>query len=759
MLRRYLPIILICFIVQISWAQEDLILDRIFNVGGDITLGLDISGNRIVLAHRYDGVIMLNIQPNQDIEIVDMHENLTVGLVYLFDNLLVTLSDESNCFYSINGNELNLEYMFENDERSLKEPAVQNNMMYIPDYWGRCVWVYDISDINNPFEIQSFDTEMAPRKVSIYENYILVAGDSRNEDVSPLACYNLENDFERLWTWNLSENVNQNDVRDHILTDTLLFALGANELHSLSLRGDEAPVEIAFIDEDTVLTRNRISLRDNFLLAYSEDPASIELYDMLNPYSPRLIAESRGIACYGIEFFSNNYLYASAFGNQSIYGFDISLATQDSRIPINNNRFELISFCREPSFETIDSLFANWEGLQIVATDDGQYFIPGLVNTLDGIDVSKGYRVFTTSLDTVRLRKPEISEDQLYHIEANRWNWIGYPYTSPTTIEQGLDWVYEEIAIIMNDDGQICIPYVVDNLDQFTPGEGYFVFSSFDLEFEFQPPIGEILNQQQPPSQTLTKKIQDESEITPTGMPYVVLVNVDFELEKPYPANIEVYDGETLVGASEWDSDADVHPVVCWQGFPEFGLVGFTPGNKIIVKVLDADGRIVGSSITNDELRITNENLSSIANDDQLDSNRSYPILSSNPQQKVSSVFSVSSVVQSGSQFGEGPFAEVTVSASTTTEASLLSEFTLGAVYPNPFNSTLIVPFTLPEQSEIRLKLYNTLGQLQFERVALHPAGQQRFIINVGEELVSGVYFLKVQTGSEKAVQKVILLR
>ncbi|MBZ0265868.1 T9SS type A sorting domain-containing protein, partial [bacterium] len=36
---------------------------------------------------------------------------------------------------------------------------------------------------------------------------------------------------------------------------------------------------------------------------------------------------------------------------------------------------------------------------------------------------------------------------------------------------------------------------------------------------------------------------------------------------------------------------------------------------------------------------------------------------------------------------------------------------------------------------------------------------QQRFTVDAGEDLVSGVYFLKVQTGSENAVQKVILLR
>ncbi|MBZ0263498.1 T9SS type A sorting domain-containing protein [bacterium] len=433
-------------------------------------------------------------------------------------------------------------------------------------------------------------------------------------------------------------------------------------------------------------------------------------------------------------------------------------------IPLHGNRFQLISTCVQPDTLTPRYLFRSLDSLQIAYQNDGHIYIPEVIDNIAEIDVSKALLIYQSNNRTFtlpfQLDSPDvgpfeppitpqaefIDPDTEYHVNANRWSWVGYPFPYPRPVQQALDFMYDEISIIMDDEGGFCIPYLVDTIEEFQPGQGYYVFSGFDWDFQYHVPDDVDPWEGFPfedDEDGLNRATNDFSAVQPTGKPYVVLVHPDETLQNLEPASIEVYDGKTLVGTSEWDKEADIHPVVCWQGFPDYGLVGFTPGNEILVKVLDADGVTIGESIrkdefdpiTNYELRITNENGLDLPHPN------------------------ISSVVETGSLFGEGPFTEITVSTSTTTGGSLPGGFAFGTVYPNPFNSTLTVPFILPYQSEVRFQLYNTLGQLQFERVALYPAGQQRFTVDAGEELVSGVYFLNVQTRGENAVQKVILLR
>jgi hypothetical protein len=79
--------------------------------------------------------------------------------------------------------------------------------------------------------------------------------------------------------------------------------------------------------------------------------------------------------------------------------------------------------------------------------------------------------------------------------------------------------------------------------------------------------------------------------------------------------------------------------------------------------------------------------------------------------------------------------------------------FALMQNYPNPFNPTTKIEFALPEESVVRLKVYNILGQevatLANEQ---RPAGY--FVVewnatnNSGVKLSSGVYFYKLDATS-----------
>jgi len=89
----------------------------------------------------------------------------------------------------------------------------------------------------------------------------------------------------------------------------------------------------------------------------------------------------------------------------------------------------------------------------------------------------------------------------------------------------------------------------------------------------------------------------------------------------------------------------------------------------------------------------------------------------------------------------------------------LPTAFSLDQNYPNPFNPTTRINFSLPEANEVRLVLFNLLGQ---EVATIHEgyltAGYHQFQFN-GADLSSGVYLYRVEAGSYTAVRKMILLK
>ncbi|MSR83553.1 MAG: T9SS type A sorting domain-containing protein [Candidatus Latescibacteria bacterium] len=92
------------------------------------------------------------------------------------------------------------------------------------------------------------------------------------------------------------------------------------------------------------------------------------------------------------------------------------------------------------------------------------------------------------------------------------------------------------------------------------------------------------------------------------------------------------------------------------------------------------------------------------------------------------------------------------------------ARFSLDPNYPNPFNPTTAIRFSLPQPGEAELSIYNLLGQ----RVAIlvhgvQEAGPQVLQWNgrdaAGHELASGVYFYCLQAGAQVETRKLLLLR
>ncbi|MBU0507291.1 T9SS type A sorting domain-containing protein [bacterium] len=93
-----------------------------------------------------------------------------------------------------------------------------------------------------------------------------------------------------------------------------------------------------------------------------------------------------------------------------------------------------------------------------------------------------------------------------------------------------------------------------------------------------------------------------------------------------------------------------------------------------------------------------------------------------------------------------------------TTSPFLPSEFTF-SVYPNPFNPTATLLFTLSQSSVVDLHIYNLLGQEVYAAgLGRLSAGEHRHVFDASD-LPSGVYFAGLSAGGMTKTRKLIVLK
>jgi hypothetical protein len=97
-------------------------------------------------------------------------------------------------------------------------------------------------------------------------------------------------------------------------------------------------------------------------------------------------------------------------------------------------------------------------------------------------------------------------------------------------------------------------------------------------------------------------------------------------------------------------------------------------------------------------------------------------------------------------------------------ERMLPQGLALGPNYPNPFNSSTIIPFSVGARQEVELAVYNLAGQqmailIKEVRQASPQAVRWEGRDGRGQALASGVYLCGLRAGAQEAWAKVVLLR
>jgi hypothetical protein len=79
--------------------------------------------------------------------------------------------------------------------------------------------------------------------------------------------------------------------------------------------------------------------------------------------------------------------------------------------------------------------------------------------------------------------------------------------------------------------------------------------------------------------------------------------------------------------------------------------------------------------------------------------------------------------------------------------------------YPNPFNPETTIRFAVQEGQQVRLSVFNLMGQRVKMLVDGHLEAGQHEARFVAQDLPSGTYFTRLETRTGIAIQKMVLAK
>lgn len=86
-------------------------------------------------------------------------------------------------------------------------------------------------------------------------------------------------------------------------------------------------------------------------------------------------------------------------------------------------------------------------------------------------------------------------------------------------------------------------------------------------------------------------------------------------------------------------------------------------------------------------------------------------------------------------------------------------KFTLGQNFPNPFNPITTIRYSLPTTSNVRLTIYNMLGQVMSKLVNEQQSAGWKEVQWDATGVASGLFFYKLQAGNFVEVKKMLVVR
>jgi hypothetical protein len=116
--------------------------------------------------------------------------------------------------------------------------------------------------------------------------------------------------------------------------------------------------------------------------------------------------------------------------------------------------------------------------------------------------------------------------------------------------------------------------------------------------------------------------------------------------------------------------------------------------------------------------------------------------------------------INANQKSGEGVLiSDATIKKLTVSVNQIPDEYALEQNYPNPFNPSTTINFSLPKQTQLKIRIYNMLGE-QVATIAegMYEAGYHKVTFNASN-LPSGTYIYRIESNNFVQVKKMILIK
>jgi len=382
--------------------------------------------------------------------------------------------------------------------------------------------------------------------------------------------------------------------------------------------------------------------------------------------------------------------------------------------------WQWISTSVDPDPCKMESIFVNcWDVLDIVKAPDGSFCIPGIGCWIDCWDVCEMYSVHMSEPCTIEICGTKVNPDYPCPLDQG-WNWIAYFPECPLEPETALVSIWDNLDIVKNDDGDFCIPGVGCWIECMEYNEGYKVHLSSDDTLIYPtscppcPPPFAMRN-----SFPGLAKTAHFDYLGNTGESYSIVVN-SIELSGKHPEvgdEIGVFSPSGLcVGGGVWQGG--ILGIAVWQDDDRTEVAdGFQIGEEMIFKLWDRG--------QNKEIELS------------------------------------ASFEKGDGRFGTDVYALISLKG---VSSQLPKEFKLAQNYPNPFNPNTKISYALPKDCDVKLTIYNMLGQKIKVLVDEYQTAGYKHVHwdgkdDKGKEVASGIYFYRLDAGEFTESKKMLILK
>jgi hypothetical protein len=514
---------------------------------------------------------------------------------------------------------------------------------------------------------------------------------------------------------------------------------------SPAFRAEDIPINVEFIwyDDLTSDTFNFQLGRDSVFMSIDFEisdlnNAMINVNDLLydTVYYWRVQGVNRG----GTGGWTQHWMFTTEAVVDSVVP---PVPSDTLKIPISSS-WNLVSSYIDPDDKDIKTIFSNIDDPELFVKDGfGNVYWPGNnINEIGSWDVNQSYMVYVNRADTIRYIGTMVEiQQQSIRLEQG-WNYTAFFSPVPMDIKHAFSSLDDKLELVKTHDGSIYWPrYSANTVDRLLPGRGYQLYMKGEGLLLYPHIDG--------PSVT----INDGETIIP------LVQQVEDDEEKHY---IPTYSntGESAVLVVELDSLYGKGEIGVWCNEGELIGSGSVHDDRAVMVIWGnnvrtsekIDGAIPGetlqltfwSSIDSTEYDLTLLNIRDIlAGDESGDSLRYYP----------EGIFIVNAAIERDEKGDDVDEGEI------ETPEGLPIRFTLHQNFPNPFNPSTSIRFSVPDEVHVNLAIYNVLGQeIDILVNEVKPPGNYEYFFDAAN-LPSGIYIYNLSAGFYIETKKMVLIR